>query len=274
MKKLLVLFLMSHLVSCQEKRTIRPVFLQPEIQTVRINQDQLIFKVQGENWSGLVQTTAQTLYPSLAYQGNLLLVDITAPNGVIEGPAILTLQSDNNAHHFPFEIKNPTQKVELVDLRSPKTVNVDSSLYQQQILYSVDPSGNLAELAPGVFFKENQLKVQPKTGTFPSLNGSPISSFYVAPGTVESIHLDYTMDASHTKFQIMAGPLYDQNQNLISDGTQISFLIKKGLRTERIEALVRAGYSYLDLSLNEWDQAQIQAAIAHVVSQELKIQKP
>lgn len=274
MKRILFLFVLGiFLFGCQKEQTKKPVLLNPQAEVV-VNQDSLLFDIEGENWKAWVNTPVQVIYPQMDQNKDQLIIHITPKEGVIEGPAFLTLQLDEQQFSYPISLKNPKAKGQLQDLRSPKTVNTDSSMVQQQILYAIDLSGNLSELEEGGYFIENYLELTPKSGTFKGLTSSPVSSFYVDPGTVKEIPLTYSLDSYNQTVSIKVGPLLDRFNNSVSNGTLVTFFLEKEGEQKRIEAVVQDSYSQLTIPHAEVDNSSVRVKIAQVYSQSLTIQQP
>ncbi len=259
-------------IGCQDKSVKKPVFLNPKPITV-VNQDSLVFEVGTEEWKARVNTPVQLIYPEISFNKNQLTVKINSKNGVIEGPSFLTLQSGEFQFIYPISINNIQTTSQLADLRSPKTVNTDSSMIQQQILYSFDSFGNLSTLENEEFFIENNLELAPKTGIFKAQANSSVSSFYIDPGTVTSIPLDI-IGGSQNKVVIQAGPLIDQFNNPVSNGTLIQFFIQKDGFQKNFETVVQDSYGRISLTYSEIEKATIVAKIAQVYSKKLTFQKP
>ncbi|MEN2281457.1 hypothetical protein AAGF08_04905 [Algoriphagus sp. SE2] len=261
------------LLGCQKGQVKKPIILNPQSEIV-VNQDSLLFEVEGVNWTAWVNTPVQVIYPQLTRINNQITLRINPSEGVIEGQAFLTLQRDENQFIYPISLKNQEAKGQLQDLRSPKTVNTDSSMIQQQVLYAFDHSGNLSELEEGVFFKENYLELFPNAGTFQGLTSTAVSSFYVDPGTVKEIPLTYSLNKYNQTVEIKAGPLKDRYNNSVSNGTLAIFFLEKGKEQKRIETVVQDSYCQLTMPLSEVENGSLKVKIAQVYSLSLIIQQP
>lgn len=274
MKRLLLLFTFgTFLLGCQKDPVTKPILKNPNA-TYVVNQDKLLFEAEVSEWQAWVSTPVQVVYPQVTQQDKHLSISINPKNGVIEGPAFLTLQSGADQFVYPIYLKNPETNSQLVDLRSPKTVNTDSSMIQQQILYSYDFSGNLSVLDGGSYFKENTIGLTPKTGTFKGMTPTTESSFYIDPGTVSEIPLSFTQDDNSGTVTLKAGPLVDRYNNEVADGTLVLFLLEKDDQRKKIEAVVKDAYSLLTLPYSEVEKGTIKVTIAHISSQTLTIQQP
>ncbi|MFC5624359.1 hypothetical protein [Algoriphagus winogradskyi] len=272
MKRLLLFMIGNLLFGCQQEKVTKPEMLNPKA-TFVVNLDSLLFEAEAREWQAWVSTAVQVIYPEVTQHEQQLSISINPKNGVIEGSAYLTLQAGEDQFVYPIYLRNPKETRNLVDLRSPKTVNTDSSMIQQQILYSYDHSGNLSVLEEGVYFKENSIGLNPKTGTFKGITASRQSSFYVDPGTVTEIPLSISIDDYASTVTFKAGPLVDQYKNEVADGTLVLFLFEKDNYQKRIEAVVKDGYSILTSPYSEVENGKIKVRIAHIYSQTLTIQK-
>lgn len=266
MKNTSYLFLLVlSLFACQKVAVKLPVFINPE--SIHLTQqDSLKFEVEGENWAVSIQTPVHIIYPEFTQENGQLTVLLTPKEGVIEGSAYVTLYHEEQHFNFPIYLKNQGSEIQLEDLRSPKTVNTDSSMVQQQILYAFDQSGNLTEVKEGSYFQENYLELSPKTGIFKGITGSAVSSYYVDPGTVKEIPLTYSVDQINQTLTIKAGPLLDQFQNTVANGTLVIFLVEKEGKTTRLEAVVQEAYSQFTFPLSRVKNANVSAKIAHISS--------
>lgn len=255
---------------CEEKAIEKPVWLNSQ-PTVYVNQDTLIFATETQEWKASISTAVQVIYPELMHLDGKLLVIIRPEKGVIEGNAFLTAVSGTSQFVYPISLKNKNETSQLTDLRTPKTLTTDSSMVQQQIFYSNDPAGNLTLVNQNAYFVERSIELLPKTGTFKSETGTARSSFYVDAGTVKEIPLSYSKDSHNQQITIQAGPLLDQFDNKIANGTQILFSFQKDKQHKKVEAVVQDAFASLSFPLDELEGKTIVAQIAQVFSQPLTI---
>ncbi|WP_026951444.1 hypothetical protein [Algoriphagus mannitolivorans] len=272
MRQLLIhIVLLALLFSCQEKEVKAPVWLNPSNQWGK-DFPPLEFSVEESDWQAWLQTPLQPIFLKIDSQDEKLSLSLPEKNLWIQGQAILILGHKESRFHFPLYLNKAESNSELVDLRSPKTVNTDSSLVQQQMLLIIDQAGNIDSLDKENLFKENYLSISPKTGTYSSDSGTPLSSFYVASGTPVSLSLKHRMDLAGQKIILETGPLNDAFGNQVPDGTLITFSLKKGLKTWTIEAFTSRGSGYLELERTSFEGASVRANIAQVFSSTLILQ--
>ena len=269
-----IIYLLTGLLAfgCGENTMEKPLWLNPK-STLLVSQDTLVFETKVQDWKASVSTAVQMIYPELLQTEEKLLVIIRPEKGVIEGSAFLTLESGTYQFVYPITLKNQKGKSQIADLRSPKTLTADSSMVQQQILYSYDSFGNLTQVEQDVYFVERNVEMLPKTGTFKSEAASPRSSFYVDAGTVKEIPISYSKDSYNQQITIKAGPLVDRFENKIANGTQILFYFQKEKQHKKIEAVVLDAFAVLTLPLDEAEGRTLVAQIAQIYSQPLTLEK-
>lgn len=263
--------LLALLISCQKKEVKAPEWLNPG-EEWGAEFPALEFSVEEVEWQAWLQTPLQPITLKIESREGKLSLSLPEKNLWIEGQAILILSHKDKQFHFPLFLKKRESESELVDLRSPKTVNTDSSLVQQQMLHLLDQAGNLDFLDSGQLFKENYLSISPQSGTYSSNSGTPLSSFYVDSGTPVSISLNQRMDLAGQKIILETGILKDSFGNSIPDGTLISFNLKKGNKIWILEVFTQRGSGYLELERAEFEGASVRANIAQVFSQTLILQ--
>lgn len=267
---MLLLSILISLVSCEKVQVAAPVQISSN-EILMVNRDTLKFQVGGENWKAMVQTPVQVLYPKVILKENQLSLFVSAQEGIIAGPGFITLQHEDQVFNFPVVLRNTESTSQLEDLRSPKTVNNDSSMVQQQILYSFDQSGNLTEVSDGNYFEENYLELSPNVGIFKGVNGRAVSSFYVDPGTVKEIPLSSSFNESNQTVTIKAGPLLDRYENFVSDGTSVIIYFEKDGVKSRIESVVQDAYCQLNFPLSKVENSTVKVSIAHVFSNTINL---
>ena len=270
MRALLYVFILLIAWGCEEKAVEKPIWLNPKSILV-VSQDTLVFESKAQDWKASVSTAVQVIYPEISQTDERLLLIIRPEKGVIEGSAFLTLESGTYQFVYPITLKNKKVNSQIADLRSPKTLTADSSMVQQQILYSHDPFGNLTQVDQEAYFVERHVEMLPKTGTFKSETESPRSSFYVDAGTVKEIPVFYTRDSYNKQLTIKAGPLVDRFENKIADGTQILFYFQKDKQLKKIETVVLDAFAVLTLPVDEAKGSTLVAQIAHLYSQPLTL---
>ncbi len=243
--------------------------------TIHAPTDSFIIKTNSSEWLAVLTSFIQPIPLERIIYKNHLVFKIKNYTGLTEGPADLVLEHSKSGkkYFYNFLLKNNTAgTVTLMDYRSPKTVNPDSSLDQQSIVHHIDHWRNIvADTAYPTLFFEKILKITPMAGTYQAQENKPISSFYVQPGSVEAINLNYRIDENQNVYQITAGPLKDKFQNLLADGTQVVFLYRDEQKIyHRLETASREGYAQVVIPSSKEDYVlSVQIGIRY--SQEIKL---
>lgn len=263
-----MLILWMIVTSCQQSSSTAPRWINPK-GTILLNKDTLRFDVPAVIWKAKINTPVQTIHPQIMQHGSKLWIIPTASQGVIEGLSYLTLTSEENSYIISFQLKNPSRSGQLVDTRSPKTVNTDSSLVQQQLLHARDSAGNLLPLKPGSLFEENQLALSSLTGTYPGMSDTKYSSYYIEAGTVHTIPIKLIPLPNQRQVIVEAGPLQDRVGNLIANGTLLTFFGEKDNQLLHYETVSQDAFARIILPISEVQGMKIHAQIAHIESETL-----
>jgi len=256
--------------ACQNPTAQRPEWVN-SVQEWKKGDGPLTFLVEEGDWEVIIQTVSHPIIPPVVKKGNELLVAFPEDQLWPSGPGFLTLRQGKQDFVFPLELINAERSGELIDLRSPKTVNTDSSLVHQQLLYRVAPNRDLLQVENGQLFIENYLGVNPQTGTFSGESESSLSSYYVVAGTPVELPLAFNYDSFDQKFDLLVGPLKDAYGNLVSDGTLVTFVLIQNRKTWLIEEVTRAGFSRLEVAADKFQGSTVQARLAHVNSPTLSL---
>ncbi len=211
------------LVSCNRPKDAKPIWLNKS-DTVSMPSGAIALKSTVSNWQCALLSFSQPLPLQTKYHKGVLTVKLKHTAGVTEGPAQLTIQNKTAFYYFDVYLKNDTTgKVSSFDYRSPKTVNPDSSLLQQRIIHLIDEWRNIVALSPRSYFFEEDVKLSPASGVFFAQKQKPISAFYVQAGSVVKIPLKSSYLKNEEVFLVKAGPMYDEHNNQVADGTSIVF---------------------------------------------------
>ncbi|MGR3811927.1 hypothetical protein [Jiulongibacter sp. NS-SX5] len=165
-------------------------------------------------------TTAKPFYLNYTLQHDTLTISKPEAEGIIEGPAVLTINTEDQTHYFEFYLTNNKQFAQLIDYRSPKTVNPDSILEHQQIIHRIDEFRNIQNLNDGKLFFEQMLGVTEKVGAYYATENKPISCYYLQAGSAEEIPISVKKSTNGSAINI--GPLKDKIGNPVSDGTNVN----------------------------------------------------
>ncbi|KKO89640.1 hypothetical protein AAW12_18620 [Sphingobacterium sp. Ag1] len=213
-----------------------------------------------ENYRAILYSFSQPIELSTAIENGKLNVSLHQVTGVTEGPAELLLLG-KNVYHFPLSIKNkghnqPNAKT----FYSPRTFNPDSSLIQQRLSILIDKDRNLHPISSTEFFGEQSYTVSAKAGIYCPEQNNPLSCYYVNPGTCSSIPININR-VSDSLLQVEAGPLVDQFNNLIANGTLAQFILTEEEKTTISEVLVQKGYAKIKLTIGNKGSKKLRVKI-------------
>lgn len=273
MKKTLSLLLLVWFFSCQSPQVKQPIWINP-LQEWRESDGTMKFEVQPGDWSVLIQTSSQPILADYQVEEGELRIAYPKDRCFIVGQAFIVLELEEKSFAFPVILNPELENGKLEDIRSPKTLNTDSSLVQQQMRYSFGRGGNLVPLANGELFEERYISQSNKIGTFVGESDTQLSSFYITAGTPESIPMTIQIDEIQNEFTVLAGPLKDVFQNQISNGTLLTFTIRNSGKTWIIEEVAREGFVRVRLSAERFAGASIHANVAQVFSEPSTLIKP
>ena len=237
--------LLLHLVACHEQVVQRPEWLNART-IIRFPADTLQFRAGGSAWTAALLTFSQPV--PLELIPTLYGFKLTAgqPYGITEGPAQLMLASGQQHFYYPCMVQNAdTRQRELMDYRSPKTVNPDSGLHQHRMIHQVDPWRNLVKtgLQEDSYFSEEELTLGPLAGTYRAQEAKPLSAYYVQPGTPVSLPVQWFWDGEESSYVVTAGPLKDAYGNTAANGTRLSFNYRDDTLLYQREATLLDGFA-------------------------------
>ena len=175
------------------------------------------------------------------------IIHARIPKGEIlfSGPARLVIEFENEKLNiYPFRGKQ-TVKTEEKDFRSPKTLITDSSLTQQQLVYTVNAARNII-LQNNKAASEVWFDLSPQEKTYQAQENKAETSYYVQAGSVKNIRLSRTNNVNG-KASFQTNLLQDAYGNTIADGTKAIFYIKKNKEITRIERVSKDGQVNLAL---------------------------
>lgn len=158
---------------------------------------------------------------------------------LFSGPARLVVEFENEKLSiFNFTGKQAAKK-EAKDFRSPKTVITDSSLTQQQIVYTVTASRNLV-VENNIAATEVWNDLAPQEKTYQAQAKKMETSYYVQSGSCRNIRLSRAPNLNG-RAAFKTNLLQDAYGNTIVDGTKAIFYIKKRNEITRIERVTDEG---------------------------------
>lgn len=253
------------------KKEYQPPLPSRSLDTLSIPLPPLYFTADGREWIANLQAFVQPIPLEISYSETGFQLEQIHRAGVLEGPAKLHLQSGD--HHFTYEVylKNADKsKVNVVDYRSPKTVNPDSILQHQKILLAKDEWMNIVPVEEGNgYFLEEELSTPAQSGVYYAQKAKPISAYYVQPGSCVAIPLRATYLKNENLYEIEAGPLKDQYGNNIADGSLLVFHYSDGQMVYRREVASYGGQARTLIKADSLKHFSLYAKIDGVISSSL-----
>jgi hypothetical protein len=242
-KQFFYIILLLVLNACN-KPVAKPVWLN-EQSIIYYPDVQLQFKSKTTNWSAMLLGFIQPIPLSIKYNSDGFTVVNENKNGIIEGPAQICLSSGSEHFYYPVNLHNKEwSAVTHKDYRSPKTVNPDSSLQQQRIVHEINQYRNLVYTAKkSTYFFEEEITLAPKAGNYRAISNEPLSAYYIQPGSCVNIPVEAVYNKQKESFEVTAGPLKDKYENIVADGTSVSFIYTDNKTTNRMEAALLHGYA-------------------------------
>jgi hypothetical protein len=250
------------LSACKEKHE-RPVWLNPS-PSLSFHFQELKFSAGKKKWKALLINSLQPIELESSYEDGILSVKPPLKGGTIEGSAEICLSLDDDNFFYPVRLQNDTASFKPIIFRSPKTVNPDSSLNQQLILYKIDEFRNIATGKNNELFIEDEVSLSPRAGTYNTAD--PLKSYYVQPGSCVKIPVKSAFNSSENVFQITAGPLKDKNDNLIADGTLVTFIYDAD-KLSKMETFTLKGFATAKIPAVR--NYQIYAQIDRLISEKI-----
>lgn len=225
MRNMILFTLMfAHIVSCKPKEQ-KPLWLNSTA-VLDFHFEPLNFSCDEGNWTALLLTSVQPILLKSSYEKGILTINSPIKGGAIAGFAQICLIRNNQSFYYPVQLINKRNNISTIEFRSPKTVNPDSSLVQQIILYQIDDYRNISEVRNDQLFDENDVLLPPKAGTYHAEVKNPLTSYYVQAGSCVKIPLKYALNRNNKVFEVTAGPLVDKYENVIADGTLVTFIFQ------------------------------------------------
>jgi len=143
MNKLYYIILLAFLASCSKQPTRIEWINSQEI----IDYNSFVFVLQSKPSNAIskvyLYSTLQATELNVRQKGNLIIASIHNDKKILNGSARLVV-IDKNEKDTSFRLIGKTvSQTEINDFRSPKTLITDSSLSQQQLIYTVNETRNL-----------------------------------------------------------------------------------------------------------------------------------
>jgi hypothetical protein len=223
MKCILTYIICLLIFSCKQKEIKKPIWVNNS-KSVYTSADTFIFITNGKKWEANLVSFIQPLPITSKFSNDSLFIQLNPSKGVVEGLAQLCLQNGKATHVYHFYLQNESKSItKLKDYRSPKTVNPDSGLLQHRIKHVIDENRNIVSGENGSLFFEDKLQFSPIVKTYRAIANEPLTAHYVQAGSATSIPIVALYNENLKQYEIKVGVIYDANQNIIADGTNITF---------------------------------------------------
>lgn len=221
----------------------RPIWINESSKFI-FPSDTFYFQSSLNDWSAVLYSFTQPILLFIEPEKDGFRVIVDRNSGIIEGPANLCLISGKNSFIYPINLVNIKDSLpQLVDYRSPKTMNLDSNLQHQSIIHKVDRYQNLERAIGEKYFFEKEHSLSPIVKTYRALADKPLTAYYMQAGSCTNIPIHSSYNAEKKEFFISAGILKDKYGNNIADGSLIRFIYTDGKNTYRQESLVKNGFA-------------------------------
>ncbi len=243
--------------------------------TITLPGDSLVFSSTSATWLATLLSFTQPVQLRIHAIPGGFSVQPDQETGYTGGPAHLLLQLGNTSFQYHFFLKNKSAGlVTAIDLRSPKTLNPDSTLQQQQMLSNVDEWRNLLpDTTSNLYFKEKLALQAPAAGSFRAQRDKPLSAWYVQPGSCTSIPLSAVFVTNENRFKITAGPCFDAYQNTVANGTLVRFICNDGKTMYTTEVAMLNGFATFFTNEEMGAAFLVQAQVHETFSKKLRLKK-
>ena len=234
---------------CRNKQTVQaPHFYHKPDTLFNHEPDSLVLSladtVSGK-WEYFLLTPRQPILLRSIARGGKIVIPFQFKDQFSEGPAAICCTKNGIAFFYPLQLVyragDETVAVKK-DYHSPKTVNPDSSLMQQRIIFVMNQQRNLLRLPPNFkkgptrYFFSDSIRLKPVTAIYLPEPSYPVSAIYVQPGTDIPFGLTAKYVAGENAFIISTGCIKDKYENIVADGTSVSFLYRNNNSIYRMEA--------------------------------------
>jgi hypothetical protein len=258
------------LAACNNKAVEKPAWIN-STSLLSIPADSLIFKAKERNWEAGILSFTQPIPLKISYTDSGFILTQKTKYGAIEGPAQIVVSNGKRHFYYPVNLLNKEWSVITdKDYRSPKTVNPDSGLKQQRIIHTVDHWRNLLYTKQKLtYFLEQEITLSPKAGTYRAIANEPLTAYYVQPGSCIRINIKSVYNKEKELFTVTAGPLTDKYNNIVADGTLVSFIYSDSAQTWRMEAALLDGMAtvYIPAAGKKYRlQAKVNETISNTIT--------
>lgn len=260
------------LSACGEAVMERPVWVD-ERDTVAGDLLHFDFETKEKDIKAVLYSPVQPLSMVVTPTSDGIHVEAKETKNVIEGQAELLLFQGENFFSYGFVLNNRKSGEMLSrEFRSPKTVNPDSSLAQQRLVYYFDEGRNLHPSPhQSSFFEEEMLELTHVAGVYEAIKGDPLSAYYVQAGSCAEIPIRSSYVEEDQSHHVEAGPLNDQFGNQVSDGTIVVFYFTFDGFVGRSEGVVRNGKTQIIIPDQMASKGFVWAEMGHIMSEKIKL---
>jgi len=279
MKRILVLWvsLMSlgilfSIPACKNEIAKSPELIN-EIGKLSIPLERLAFYASGAEWKATLLSFTQHIPLVVQYTDSGFYISQENNLGIVEGPGRICLRSGENYFYFDVILVNRDKSlIHAIDYRSPKTVNPDSSLNHQKLFLEIDRWRNVVgSKEKSVFFEEEEISLPTKAGTYIAQPGIPLTSYYVQPGSCTSIPVNAEFRNDKSVYHVIAGPLIDRYDNLVADGTVVTFIYDDGVYTNHMEAALLNGFATIEIPSHQAKEYSLFAKVDETISSKISL---
>ena len=275
-------------VGCRQHLPEPPVILYLPDELFAGRPDSVVLGVKGEtaDWQFFLLSDRQPISLTAYLKGHTWVIPLSFARDFYQGPASLCCAHGNRRFFYPLLFVADTALARHIvkkEYRSPKTVNPDSSFWQESICFDLDISRNILPwprrhkdmITP--YFYSDSIRLSPVARTIvvqPPLN---ISAVYVQPGSADQLSVRGVFDKERHCFFISADNIRDSYGNLIADGTSVCFLytsegpVQEDSLLHQVEAPVWRGSARTKLEGNDVKKINIYARIGDIRSRIIQI---
>jgi hypothetical protein len=260
------------MIACRLEKLLPPVW-QNEAKQIYIDRDSFIFTTSYKEWNLNLFSFSQPIPLKTTITKKGIIATPILTHGIIEGPAQLIFTNKDESYIYYFFLKNHDQNPpSLIDYRSPKTVNIDSSLQHQSIQTQIDSHRNLVEFTSNnTFFNERMNNLGTTVKTERAIADQSITAYYVNPGTPISIPIKGIYDKALNSYIIEVGELKDKYNNTIANGTVVDFKYKNEGTQNLITVSTWQGRAKIKIKAKDLSSLTITATVNHIVSPTITI---
>lgn len=272
--RILPVLFFSILTGCFSSPADKPLWINKS-ESICIQRDSLKFEATGEDWQAGLYSFTQPVPLTIKFTGNGFILSAINQYGITEGTATLILLNKKQKFFYNLKLHNEASgAVTYADLRSPKTVNPDSSLMQHRMIHSIDEWRNIVQqpASANPFFEE-MIRLKPISGTFRAQKDKALSAFYVQPGSATAIPLRSAYNQAEKCFKVTAGPLKDKHNNQVSNGTIVAFIYNDIQYSYRMESALVNGIASVKIPCEKNKQYRLLAKVDKTVSEQIILQR-